>query len=64
MTDMLADETLNYILKRIVFVNSANHAYSEIRLDNHLALFGANNAGKTASLAATKLMLYLSLIHI
>ena len=58
MTDMLADETLNYVLKRIVFVNSANHAYSEIRLDNHLALFGANNAGKTASLAATKLMLY------
>lgn len=58
MTDMLANETLNYILKRIVFVNSANHAYSEIRLDNHLALFGANNAGKTASLAATKLMLY------
>lgn len=58
MTDMLANETLNYTLKRIVFVNSANHAYSEIRLDNHLALFGANNAGKTASLAATKLMLY------
>lgn len=58
MTDMLANETLNYILKRIVFVNSANHAYSEIRLDSHLALFGANNAGKTASLAATKLMLY------
>ncbi|TXD97548.1 hypothetical protein ES754_00750 [Psychrobacter frigidicola] len=58
MTDMLASETLNYTLKRIVFVNSANHAYSEIRLDNHLALFGANNAGKTASLAATKLMLY------
>ncbi|WP_169393406.1 MULTISPECIES: hypothetical protein [Psychrobacter] len=58
MTDMLANETLNYTLKRIVFVNSANHAYSEIQLDNHLALFGANNAGKTASLAATKLMLY------
>ncbi len=58
MTDMLASETLNYTLKRIVFVNSANHAYSEIRLDSHLALFGANNAGKTASLAATKLMLY------
>lgn len=58
MNDMLADVALNFTLKRIVFVNSANHAYSEIMLDEHLALFGANNAGKTASLAATKLMLY------
>lgn len=58
MNDMLADVALNFVLKRIVFVNSASHAYSEIMLDEHLALFGANNAGKTASLAATKLMLY------
>ena len=58
MNDLLADIALNFTLKRIVFVNSANHAYSEIMLDEHLALFGANNAGKTASLAATKLMLY------
>ena len=58
MNDMLIDVALNFVLKRIVFVNSASHAYSEIMLDEHLALFGANNAGKTASLAATKLMLY------
>lgn len=58
MNDMLVDVALNFVLKRIVFVNSASHAYSEIMLDEHLALFGANNAGKTASLAATKLMLY------
>lgn len=55
---MLPDMPLSFKLKRIVFVNSASHGYSEIELDNHLALFGNNNAGKTASLAATKLMLY------
>lgn len=58
MTDLFADGTLNFLLKRIVFVNSASHGYSEIMLDDHLALFGANNIGKTASLAGTKLMLY------
>lgn len=50
--------TANYTLKRIVFINSAGHAYSEFLLDQHLAMFGRNNAGKTASLAATKLMLF------
>ncbi|MBT7409131.1 MAG: hypothetical protein HN826_05480 [Methylococcales bacterium] len=48
----------DYILKRLVYVNSANHGYSEIMLDNHLAMFGRNNAGKTASLAGTKLLLF------
>lgn len=52
---MMPDE---YILKRIVYVNSANHGYSEFLLDQHLAMFGGNNAGKTASLAGTKLLLY------
>lgn len=47
-----------YILKRMVYVNSANHGYSEILLDHHLAMFGDNNAGKTASLAGTKLLLF------
>lgn len=45
-------------MKRIVLVNSASHGYSEIMLDEHLAMFGNNNRGKTASLAATKLLLY------
>lgn len=45
-------------LKKIVFVNSASHAYSELPLDGHLAMFGKNNVGKTASLSATKLLLY------
>ncbi|MBU2878739.1 MULTISPECIES: hypothetical protein [Aliiglaciecola] len=48
----------DYILKRLVYVNSANHGYSEILLDRHLAMFGGNNVGKTASLAGTKLLLY------
>lgn len=48
----------DYILKRMVYVNSANHGYSEILLDKHLAMYGDNNAGKTASLAGTKLLLY------
>ncbi|MBC7750334.1 MAG: hypothetical protein H7Z73_01260 [Candidatus Saccharibacteria bacterium] len=52
------DMHMMFTLKRIVFVNSANHAYSEIMLDHHMAMFGRNNAGKTASLAATKLLLF------
>lgn len=58
MNNTIDETILDFKLNRIVFVNSASHAYSEIMLDNHLALFGSNNAGKTASLAATKLMLY------
>lgn len=49
---------LQFTLKRLVFVNSAKHAYSELLLDRHLAMFGRNNNGKTASLAATKLLLF------
>lgn len=52
------DCDLTFKLKRLVFVNSANHAYSEIMLDKPMVLFGSNNAGKTASLAATKLLLF------
>lgn len=48
----------DYVLKRLVYVNSANHGYSEILLINHMAMFGRNNAGKTASLAGTKLLLF------
>lgn len=49
---------LQFTLKRLVFINSAKHAYSELLLDRHLAMFGRNNNGKTASLAATKLLLF------
>lgn len=52
----LMDE--EYSLKRLVYINSASHAYSEILLDSHMAMFGNNNVGKTASLAGTKLLLF------
>lgn len=57
---LLNDEHFDYsyVLKQIVFVNSASHAYTELALDQHLAMFGDNNLGKTASLSATKLLLY------
>lgn len=47
-----------YKLNMIVFVNSAEHYYSELPLDSNLAMFGNNNNGKTSSLAATKILLY------
>ncbi len=47
-----------YSLKRLIFVNSANHGFSELVLDQHLAMYGRNNGGKTASLASTKLVLF------
>ena len=47
-----------YTLKRIVYVNSATHGYSEFEIDAHMALFGDNNQGKTASLAGLKLALF------
>lgn len=55
---LLPDIRQKYGLKRLVFVNSATHGYSEFELDKHMALFGDNNRGKTASLAALKLALF------
>jgi hypothetical protein len=52
------DITEQYQLNRLVYVNSANHAYSEIMLNSNIAMFGDNNVGKTASLAGMKLLLY------
>jgi len=51
-------ELSDYILKRLVFVNSAGHGYSEIILDENMVLYGVNNAGKTGSLAGIKIALY------
>ncbi|AKO51393.1 hypothetical protein ABA45_02310 [Marinobacter psychrophilus] len=44
-------------LKQLVFVNSAAYAYTQIRIDQHTALFGENNLGKTSMLNALKLFL-------
>lgn len=57
-TGALMEIREDYTLKRLVYVNSANHGYSELLLDHHLAMFGRNNVGKTASLAGTKLLLF------
>jgi hypothetical protein len=35
-----------YIIKSIVYINSANHGYSHIPLSINLAMFGDNNAEK------------------
>ncbi|PKI02509.1 hypothetical protein [Glaciecola sp. 33A] len=48
----------DYTLTKLIYINSAGHAFSEIPLNNHLAMFGGNNVGKTASLAGTKLLLF------
>lgn len=54
----LEDLVQRYVLRKIVYVNSARHGYSEIAIDRHMALFGDNNEGKTASLAGLKLALF------
>lgn len=43
--------------KQLVFVNSSAYAYTQIRIDQHTALFGENNLGKTSMLNALKLFL-------
>ena len=43
--------------KQLVFVNSAAYAYTQIRIDQHTAVFGENNLGKTSMLNALKLFL-------
>jgi hypothetical protein len=46
-----------YKFSRLIFINSANHAYTELPIDRHTLLVGANNVGKTSSLSALKLFL-------
>lgn len=60
MSDQLfiSDSEQNYTLKRIVYVNSAEYGYAELELDQHLAIYGNNNAGKTSTLSGTKIMLF------
>lgn len=49
--------TDQFIIRQLVFANSAAYAYTEIRVDQHTALFGRNNLGKTSMLNALKLFL-------
>ena len=47
--------TEDYIIHRLIFVNSGASAYVEIPMGKTGALFGSNNEGKTSSLSALKL---------
>jgi len=62
MNDNLLNESLlesmPYKLLKIVYINSAKHAYTELPVNENLALFGVNNVGKTATLAGIKLVLF------
>ena len=51
------DDNERFVLKKLVFVNSAGHCFTEIDIDRHLAVFGQNNKGKTSILNALKLFL-------
>lgn len=60
-TDLLAPLKLDaykYTLTKIAYINSAKHGYSEFPINFNLAIFGANNYGKTASLTGLKLLLF------
>lgn len=46
-----------YILRRLVFVNSSQSAYISLPIDKSAGLFGTNNAGKSSSLRAVKFFL-------
>jgi hypothetical protein len=44
-------------MRRLVFVNSARSAFTELNIDRHVVLLGNNNHGKTSILNALKLFL-------
>ncbi|WP_411958833.1 hypothetical protein ACK56M_17850 [Pseudomonas sp. s4] len=44
-------------IRQIVLVNSGAYCYAKIRIDQHTALLGANNSGKTSLLNALKFFL-------
>lgn len=58
INEIMSEFTDEYILKKIIYVNSAEFGYAEIELDEHIALYGSNNAGKTGTLAGTKIVLF------
>ena len=54
----LLDKKLTYCVKKLVAINSISYCYIELPIDQHCALFGRNNLGKTALLNTLKLHLY------
>lgn len=49
--------TDRFVMKKLVFINSAFHCFTEIDIGSHIAVFGGNNKGKTSILNALKLFL-------
>lgn len=54
----LLDEKITYCVKKLIAINSISYCYIELPIDQHCALFGRNNLGKTALLNSLKLHLY------
>ena len=50
--------TEDYILKKLIYINSTKYGYGEFNLDENIALYGGNNAGKTAALSGMKILLF------
>lgn len=51
----LFEEKISYSVKKLIAVNSISYCYVELAIDQHCALFGRNNIGKTSLLNALKL---------
>lgn len=54
----LLDPKIIYCVKKLIAINSISYCYIELPIDQHCALFGRNNLGKTALLNSLKLHLY------
>lgn len=54
----LLDTKLAYSVKKLIAINSISYCYTELPIDQHCALFGRNNLGKTSLLNALKLHLF------
>ncbi len=54
----LLDKKIPYSVEKLIAVNSISYCYTELPIDQHCALFGRNNLGKTSLLNALKLHLF------
>ncbi len=54
----LLDKKIAYSVKKLVAVNSISYCYTELPINQHCALFGRNNLGKTSLLNALKLFFF------
>ena len=50
-------QQFNFVLKKLVLVDSAGFCYSEIELDKHTILLGEGNVGKSSLLNCIRLFL-------